>query len=68
MKIVYLLVCVATYVITVYIGYLFIKTADMNKKISIKEKMLAIVWFSFFVTPQMLMINEVFKWFGMGLE
>lgn len=57
---IYLLV----YLLTIFVGYKIITTIDMQKKVGFKGKCLAMLWFTFFITSQTLMIQEVFGWFG----
>lgn len=61
------LLYLVVYLLTVYVGYKFITTTDMQKEVGFKGKCLVMLWFTFFITSQMLMFQEIASWFGFGV-
>lgn len=60
------LISLIVYIICIYIGVKFAMRNWDNKDtiLTVREKMLLMTWFTFFISSQMLMIDQILKWTG----
>lgn len=59
------------YLITIYIGYKCVtnlSTDDLKRVMTVKERVLSILWMFVFLLSQVLWISEIFKFLGIGVE
>ncbi|UUV46093.1 hypothetical protein [Bacillus phage vB_BanS-Thrax3] len=63
------LISLIVYIVCVYIGVKFAKNSGIDKEkiLSLKEKLVVLIWFTFFISSQMGMISQLLKWIGLIL-
>jgi len=60
------LISLIVYIICVYVGvkYTMRNWSNTETYLTIKEKTLVMIWFTFFISSQMLMIHQILNWTG----